>query len=515
MDGNSDGVGDLVGIIKRLDYLAELGANCVWLCPVYPSPMHDFGYDISDYTDIDPLFGTLSEWSELLAQIHARGMKLIMDLVPNHTSHLHPWFAESRLSRNNSKRDWYIWSDPAINGGVPNNWISFFGGSAWEMDTHTGQYYLHQFTKEQPELNYRNPDVLDAMLKVMRFWLEQGVDGFRVDVIWLLVKDAEFKDEPLDENWKGDNPHARLQHIHTANQPEVHEIISAFRSQLDKYPDRLIMGEIDLPFPELMTYYGKNHDECHIPTNFSLIHTPWTASDVGRAIRNYLHLIPERAWPNWVLGNHDQRRLASRLGLSQAQVATVLLLTLPGTPVWYYGDELGLENGIIPENKIKDPQAVNQPEKAEYWGRDPERTPMQWDSTANAGFTAIGVDPWLPVSNDYESRNVIVQTTREGSFLKLFKQLMKLRVNEPVFTQGGFDILHTDNADVLAYIRSNSQKRFLIVLNLSQSTQESLCSGFTVTGRLVLSTVGRRDDLINQGNWILHPDEGCIIELEP
>ncbi|MGI9212354.1 MAG: alpha-amylase family glycosyl hydrolase [Methylococcaceae bacterium] len=514
MDGNNDGVGDLAGIIQRLDYLAQLGVKCLWISPVYPSPMYDFGYDVSDYTDIDPIFGTLTEWDTLLEHAHAKGMKLIMDLVPNHTSHLHPWFVESRQTGDNPKRDWYIWRDPGVNAGVPNNWISFFGGSAWEFDELTGQYYLHQFVKQQPELNYRNPDVLDAMLKIMRFWLDKGVDGFRVDVIWLLIKDAAFKDEPLNKNWNGDNPHARLKHTHTANQPEVHVVISAFRTQLDEYPDRVMMGEIDLPFSELMDYYGQQQNECHIPTNFSLIHTHWTAYDVGQVIHQYLDLLPEGAWPNWVLGNHDQRRLASRLGLVQAKVATVLLLTLPGTPVWYYGDELGMDNGLIAKHQIKDPQAVNQPEHAEQWGRDPERTPMQWDATANAGFSANGVKPWLPVSSDYQEKNVSVQRVQKNSFLNLFQQLMALRINEPAFTQGTFDLLPSGNTDVLAYIRSCGQRKFLVVLNFSQCMQRYQYNGFAETGRLVLSTTIRQDDLINQVNWILHPDEGCIIKLE-
>ncbi len=256
MDSNGDGIGDLPGILQRLDYVKSLNVKTLWLSPIYPSPMHDFGYDVANYTDVHPMFGTLADFDRLLAATHARGMKLVLDLVPNHTSDEHPWFVASRSSRDNPKRDWYIWRDPAPDGGPPNNWLSFFGGPAWTLDAETGQYYLHQFVKEQPELNYRNPAVLSAMLDEMRFWLERGVDGFRVDVIWLMIKDDQFRDEPLDPNWDGVNPHASLQHIYTANMPAVHEVIRAMRSLLDEYDDRMMVGEIYLPNQELVKYYG-------------------------------------------------------------------------------------------------------------------------------------------------------------------------------------------------------------------------------------------------------------------
>ena len=256
MDSNGDGIGDLPGILQRLDYVKSLNVKTLWLSPIYPSPMHDFGYDVANYTDVHPMFGTLADFDRLLAATHARGMKLILDLVPNHTSDEHPWFVASRSSRDNPKRDWYIWRDPAPDGSPPNNWLSFFGGPAWTLDDETGQYYLHQFVKEQPELNYRNPAVLRAMLDEMRFWLERGVDGFRVDVIWLMIKDDQFRDEPLDPNWDGVNPHASLRHIYTANMPAVHEVIRAMRGLLDEYEDRMMVGEIYLPNLELVTYYG-------------------------------------------------------------------------------------------------------------------------------------------------------------------------------------------------------------------------------------------------------------------
>ena len=270
-DTNGDGIGDLPGILQRLDYIRSLNVGCVWLSPINPSPMHDFGYDVANYSAIDPVFGTLDDFDRLLAATHARGMKLILDLVPNHTSDEHAWFQESRGSHDNPKRDWYIWRDPAPNGGPPNNWTSFFGGPAWTLDKTTGQYYLHQFETHQPELNYRNPAVLEAMLGEMRFWLERGVDGFRVDVIWLMIKDADLRDEPEDPDWDRVNPYFRLQHIYTQDQLEVHEVIRRMRALLDEYHERMMVGEIYLPNKQLMTYYGPQFDECHLPFNFQLI----------------------------------------------------------------------------------------------------------------------------------------------------------------------------------------------------------------------------------------------------
>ncbi|GER92190.1 hypothetical protein KDW_63520 [Dictyobacter vulcani] len=267
MDSNGDGIGDLAGIHQRLDYLQWLGVDAIWLSPIYPSPMADFGYDIADYTNIDPLFGTLQDFEVLLRETHKRNMKMILDFVPNHTSDEHAWFVESRASRENEKRDWYIWKDPAEDGGPPNNWTSFFGGSAWEFDNASGQYYLHMFDVKQPDLNWRNPRVRQAMYDVMRFWLERGVDGFRVDVIWMMMKDGQFRDNPNRPEWKpGDPPYARQEGIYTENQPEVHEIIREMRSLIDTYGERVFIGEIYLPVPLLMNYYGETLDEVHLPS---------------------------------------------------------------------------------------------------------------------------------------------------------------------------------------------------------------------------------------------------------
>jgi len=388
-DSNADGIGDLIGIRQRLDYIQSLNVAAVWLSPIFPSPMHDFGYDVADYCDINPLFGSMDDFNALLADVHGRDLKLILDLVPNHSSDEHAWFVESCSSRDNPKRDWYIWRDPAPDGGPPNNWLSFFGGPAWTYDEHTDQYYLHQFVTQQPELNYRHPDVMPAMLENMRFWLDKGVDGFRVDVIWLMLKDELLRDELPNPDWDGVKPFDSIQHIHTQNLSGVHDLIKQMRAVLDEYNDRMMVGEIYLPNQDLVKYYGAQRrdgsfDECHLPFNFQLLQMEWNAQTVQDAVDAYEAVLPEGAWPNWVLGNHDRHRVATRIGQAQARVANMLLLTLRGTPTTYYGEEIGMENVPIPLEFIQDPPAVNQPKIAHIVGRDPIRTPMQWNNSYNA-----------------------------------------------------------------------------------------------------------------------------------
>lgn len=511
-DTNGDGKGDLRGILSRLDYLQSLNVGCLWLSPIFPSPMRDFGYDVADYCDIHPWFGTLADFDALLADVHARGMRLILDFVPNHTSSEHPWFVESRANRHNPKRSWYIWRDPAPGGGPPNNWLSFFGGPAWTLDETTGQYYLHQFDSTQPELNYRNPEVLNAMLTCMRFWLERGIDGFRVDVIWLLIKDELLRDEPLDPGWDGVNPHGRLRHVYTADQPEVHEVIRAMRSLLDRYGDRLLVGEVDLPPSRLMAYYGTHLDECHQPINFLLIHTPWRARAVRQAVNEYERVLPPGACPNWVLGNHDRPRLASRLGQAQARVATLLLLTLRGTPTWYYGDEIGLENGVIPMPLVRDPQALNQPAVAQVLGRDPQRTPMQWNSSPNAGFTPEGIKPWLPVSGDFAERNVERESRDPRSFLSFFRALTTVRQKAPALRLGDYAEVETEAEDVFAYRRFRGAESYLIVLNFAART---VCVNLGVLGEvadILLSTTMARTGRTALASLEVGPDEGLLLK---
>ncbi len=380
-DSNEDGIGDLNGIRERLGYLEWLGVDAVWLSPIYPSPMADFGYDVSDYTDVHEMFGSLDDLLELRGELHRRGMKLILDLVPNHTSSEHPWFRESRSSRENAKRDWYIWKDPAPDGGPPTNWKSVFGGSAWEFDEHTGQYYYHAFLKEQPDLNWRNSEVRTAMFDVIRFWLDRGIDGFRIDVIWHMIKDDQFRDEPENPNYHPgeSSTYDEVRHIYTTDRPEIHGLIAEMRSVIEEYEDRVMIGEIYLPIERLVTYYGNEGTGIHLPYNFQLILLPWDARKIDSAIHAYEALLPTWGWPNWVLGNHDKSRVATRVGSAQARVAAMLLLTLRGTPTIYYGDEIGMHDVPIPPDRIHDPVEKNMPGLG--LGRDPQRTPMQWDGS--------------------------------------------------------------------------------------------------------------------------------------
>lgn len=516
-DSNGDGIGDLAGIVRRLDYLKSLNIDAIWLSPIYPSPMHDFGYDVADYTAIHPMFGSMADFDRLLAEAHQRGLKLLLDLVPNHTSDEHPWFIESRSSRDNPKRDWYIWRDPAPDGGPPNNWLSLFGGPAWTFDQKTGQYYLHQFVTQQPELNYRNPEVFAAMQNVMRFWLDKGIDGFRVDVIWLMLKDPHFRDEPPNLDWDklpplAQAPSERLRHVYTRNLPEVHDLIKEFRAVIDEYDERVMIGEIYEPFDQLVTYYGQG-DECHLPFNFHLILAhPWTAPVVRGLIDAYETLLPEHGWPNWVLGNHDQHRIASRIGRAQARLATMLLLTLRGTPTVYYGEEIGMENVPIPPEKVQDPPAVNQPEIAHIVGRDPERTPMQWDSSPNAGFTGPEVEPWLPLAADYADRNVAQQEADPTSMLSLFRTLTTLRRAEPSLHLGAYTAVETGSDEVLAYLRSApDQDYFLIVLNFGTRSHTLDLGKISWGATIAVASDMVREGLVDLTQLELGPNEGLVL----
>ncbi|MCB0078939.1 MAG: DUF3459 domain-containing protein [Anaerolineales bacterium] len=515
-DSNADGIGDLRGIRRRLDYLRSLGVDAIWLSPIYPSPMHDFGYDVADYRDVDPRFGTLDEMERLIDEMHARGLKLILDLVPNHSSSDHPFFVESRSRRDNPKRDWYIWRDPAPDGGPPNNWLSFFGGPAWTYDESSGQYYLHQFVTQQPELNYRNPEVLAWMLDNMRFWLDRGVDGFRVDVIWLMMKDPAFRDEPEDPDWDGVNPHNRLKHLYTADLPEVHELIRQMRATLDAYDDRVMIGEIYLPNDRLMTYYGEALDETHMPYNFQLIDAPWQAQTVKRLVEQYEADLLEGAWPNWVLGNHDQHRMASRVGAAQARVANMLLLTLRGTPTSYYGEEIGMVDGEIPPEFVQDPPAVNQPEIAHIVGRDPERTPMQWNSTANAGFSPSGATTWLPVAADYSERNVAQQEQEPTSMLQLYRTLTRLRRAESALSVGDYMAVDAElPTELYAYRRQGQggDDDFLVVLNFGGAAHTVDLSREGQRATIAVATSLQRWGAVALAALTVGPNEGLLLRL--
>src|SRR5688500_16550979 len=450
-DTNGDGVGDLAGVRARLEYLAWLGVDALWISPIYPSPMADFGYDISDYCDVDPRFGTLADFDALLARAHELGLKVILDYVPNHTSDQHPWFVASRSSRTDPKRDYYIWREPAAGGGPPNNWLSEFGGNAWEWDEATGQYYYHAYLKQQPDLNFRNPDVQRELFRVLEFWLARGVDGFRIYTIHHTTQDDHFPDNPPNPDFKaGMPPHRRVIRTYTTDRPEVQTAIAAMRKVVDGYADRVLIGEAYLPVERLMAYYGVELAGLHLPFNFQLIHAQWEASTIAAIARNYEAALPAGAWPNWVLGNHDRSRIASRVGNRQARVAALLLLTLRGTPTLYYGDELGLRDGVIPPERVRDPWEKNVPGLG--LGRDPERTPMQWSAQPNAGFTS-GV-PWLPVATNFTEQNVEAQARHPESLLELYRTMLRIRREEPALAVGDYEGLELD-PDVFAFQRTS------------------------------------------------------------
>ena len=509
MDASGDGVGDLAGVAGKLDYLSWLGVDAVWLSPIFPSPMVDFGYDVADYMDVDPVFGTLSDFDALLEEAHKRDIRVILDYVPNHTSSEHPWFVESRSSRDNPRRDWYIWQDPAPDGGPPNNWRSVFGGGAWEWDEQTRQYYYHAYLREQPDLNWRNPAVRDAMIGVLRFWLERGVDGFRVDALRQLVKDGLLRDNPPNPDEGARSPYDALLPIYSADRPEVHEAVREMRRVLEKYGERLLIGELYLPIDRLVTYYGENNSGVHLPFNFHLISTPWDAREISTLIDTYEAALPRGGWPTWVLGNHDRSRIASRVGAAQARVAAMLLLTLRGTPTLYYGDELGMRDVEIPPELVQDPFEKNVPGRG--LGRDPARTPMQWDASPHAGFCPPGVEPWLPVADDYRTYNVAAMREDPASMLNLHRLLLALRRAEPALATGSYRPVKT-TGDLLAYVRESDGRRFLVVLNLGHSP--AALQGPEVRGRLALSTHLDRDGERVNAEVRLRADEGVIVEQD-
>jgi alpha-glucosidase len=506
-DSDADGRGDLAGIRRRLDHLVWLGVDAVWISPIFPSPMADMGYDVADYCDVDPCFGSIEDFDALLHAVHERGLKLLLDFVPNHSSDQHPWFHASRASRDNPKRDWYLWRDPAPDGGPPNNWVSEFGGSAWQWDETTGQYYYHAFLKEQPDLNWRNREVREAMYEAMRFWLARGVDGFRIDVLWHLIKDAEWRDDPPNPGWQpGDPGSRRLLRTHSSDQPEVFDVVREMRRVSEEFADRVLIGELYLPLERLVAYYGSHGDGVQMPFNFHLLLTPWDAAEIHRIVEKYLELVPEGEWPNWVLGNHDQSRLASRIGEQQARVAAMLLLTLRGTPTLYYGDEIGMTDVAIPADQLQDPRERNEPGMG--LARDPQRTPMQWDSSRHAGFSDVA--PWLPVAPESPARNVERLAAEPRSLLSLYRQLIALRRKHAALAVGD-QALWQCSPPLLVYERSHANEAFLVALNLSHEAHRLDLDA--AAGTIVLATGLDREREKVSRELSLAANEGVVIRL--
>jgi len=485
-DSNGDGIGDLPGIVDRLDYLEWLGVDAIWLSPIFRSPMADFGYDVADYRDIAPIFGTLADLDRLVDAAHGRGIRVILDFVPNHTSDQHPWFTASRSSRDDPHRHWYLWADPRPDGSPPNGWTSMFGGSAWTWDEPTAQFYYHGFLPQQPDLDWRNPAVQAAMLDVLRFWLDRGIDGFRIDVLWLLLKDETWRQDPANQ-WAG-----------RADLPGIQELVARMRATTDAYDGRILIGEIYLPVERLVAYYGTpDRPGVHLPYNFGLIHVPWDAGRIRDAIAGYEAALPGHAWPNWVLGNHDQSRVATRVGAAQARVAAMLLLTLRGTPTVYQGDEIGMVDVPVPPARRADPAEPS---------RDPERSPMRWSPVPNGGFTTG--EPWLPMAASDPGRSVEEQRDDPGSMLTLHRRLLALRRAEPALAIGGFELLPSPDG-VVAYRRTSASRSLDVALNLRARPVQVALPG-PPGRRLLASTVPGRADEPIEGRLRVEADEGVV-----
>ena len=448
-DSDGDGVGDLRGIAARLPYLRELGVDGIWLTPIYPSPQRDFGYDITDHCDVDPQYGTLDDFDALVERAHEQDLRVILDYVPNHTSDLHPWFREHP--------ERYLWHD----GPPPNNWISVFGGPAWEQVY--GRSYYHAYLREQPDLDWRNPEVREAMYDVLRFWLDRGVDGFRVDALRQLLKDPQLRDNPPDPGYAGGPEYDSLIPVHTTDLDELQEIVAEMRSVIG---ERLFIAEVYVSIERLMRYYAGG---AQMPFNFHLLGTPWEAEAIGDLIERYEAALPDGAWPNWVLGNHDRPRIASRVGAAQARVAAMLLLTLRGTPTLYYGDELGMTD--VPVER--------------YDFRDGARTPMQW--TRDGGFTTG--EPWLPYGD------LVVNAEEPNPMLELHRRLIAVRRD---FAEDDYRTLHAADG-VLAYARG---ERTAVALNLTGEPR-----ALPVQGELLLSTH------LDGGARALRADEGVVLRI--
>ncbi len=501
-DSDGDGTGDLRGIISRLDYLTWLGVDAIWISPVYPSPMTDFGYDISNYCEIDRRFGTLADMDGLIAAAHQRGLKVILDYVPNHTSDQHPWFIDSRRDRSSSKRDWYLWRDAAADGRPPTNWLSNFGGPGWTWDAASGQYYYHSFLPTQPDLNWRNAEVRAAMFEVLRFWLQRGVDGFRVDVMWMMIKDDQFRNNPPNPEYTpGGASHDRLLPLYTTDRPEVHDLVAEMRQVLDAYQDRVLIGELYLPIERLVTYYGVDGRGAQLPFNFQLLlMQEWTAEALAEIVSHYDAALPSGGWPNWVLGNHDRPRIATRVGAAQARVASLLLLTLRGTPTIYMGDELGMIDTVIPPAEVQDPAERREPGKG--LGRDPERTPFPWQPGVGAGFTTG--KPWLRFGKDTP---LSVQRDDRASMVNLYRGLITLRRQHAGLAGGAISHV-TANGPVLSFRRSGDDGIcFAIIANIGPAPVEVSAP----TGEILLSTLPDRIKGPAAGMLSLQGNEAIIV----
>jgi alpha-glucosidase len=505
-DSNGDGVGDLPGIISRLDYLADLGIAGIWLSPVTVSPNRDWGYDVADYCDIDPAYGTLDDLDTLVSEAGRRGIRILLDLVPNHTSDQHPWFVDARTGPDATYRDYYVWSDPAPDGAPPNNWVSIFGGSAWELDAPSGQYYLHNFEAQQPDLNWWNEEVRRSFDDIVRFWWDRGVSGFRIDVCNMMIKDAELRDnppatedDPLDQQFMG------VKAVYNTDRPEAHDILRRWRAISDGYqPGRLLIGETNVEqLPALMEFYGDGRNELHGGFNFVFINAALDAGVMRGIVEEVEATLPPGAWPIWTGSNHDVARLATRwAGGDPAKVrcALLILLTLRGTPFLYQGDEIGLTDGPIEQSDLLDAVGIR------YWpyykGRDAERTPMPWANTSGGGFTTPGTATWLPMGDPAEC-NVADQAADADSVLAFTRRLIACRSARDDLADGAYASLPSPQ-DTWVFARGDDT---VVALNMSDAPQECTVRAGTVA----LATERAREGTAVGSEVPLAPWSGLVV----
>ncbi len=512
-DADGNGFGDIAGIISKLDYLSDvLGVDAIWLSPFFKSPMRDWGYDISDHTDVDPIFGDIGSAELLIEEAHKRGLRVIFDYIMNHSSNEHPWFVESSSSRDNPTRDWYVWEDPKEDGSPPNNWVSVFSGPAWTFDHTTGQYYRHTFLSNQPDLNWRSPGLVQAMLDVARFWLDRGVDGFRVDAAHQMMKDPLNRDNPPTppdyvRPWKDMGEYDNFIHLYDLGHPDVHVAHREFRKVLDEYSQHPVsVGEIHIfDLPEWASYYGEEFDQFHMPFNFHLMATQWDPIRIRAVIESVLWNVPAGGWTNWTMGNHDEARLATRVGEDQARLVALLLLTLRGTPFLYYGDELGMAEVEVPIEAKKDPWGI----RVNFLSRDGVRTPMRWDSSPGAGFSLVEdrADPWLPIGPDLESINVASELDDPDSMLNLYRRLLRLRKESVALRRGSFLAHPASSEQVLVYRRESDDETITIAMNFGSTPAEVEFRA----GKVLLSTTDRNRNDAFRKSLTLDGGEGVIV----
>jgi alpha-glucosidase len=514
-DSTGDGIGDLRGIIKKLSYLNDgsknsLGIGGIWISPFFSSPMADFGYDVADYCSVDPLFGTMKDFDELLLECKKRDIAIMIDFIPNHTSSKHPWFIESSSSRSNPKRDWYIWKDPKPDGSPPNNWLARFGGSAWTFDKKTGQYYYHSFLPEQPDLNWHNPHVKEAMFQCLYFWLDKGVKGVRLDAVEHLYKDPDFKDEPLNPEYNPvtDDPYHQLLHIYTRGRKESVQIVKQICDVIKQYDDVYVISEAKIS-PKLMAEWQRVCGYLNYsPLNFPFVNLPWDAHAYRSYIDIYDKEIGEIYWPNYFLSNHDEPRVVARVGKERARILAMMLLTLRGTPFIYYGDEIGIGYVPIPPDKIQDPYEKRVPGKG--LGRDPIRTPLPWNDDVYGGFSLH--EPWLPLNPDYKTCNIETQQKDKHSLLSLYKILIHYRNRSKSLRFGTYQSIDCGHSDVLAYERVFASEKHLIILNFSSESQTVHYNG---RGILICTTYLDKDmKKLSLSSFLLRPYEGCLFLCE-